>query len=126
MASIFDMGDTPITREYLEKLGFEPRCGGREYIIGAGAIIDGKHVWCKVVYRKRKPNAPKGEPHHHALLVRYHTGKYFKYKETQATKVYRDIRSEFELISHIRRLESELRVKILTNKEVPSDYWTNI
>ena len=126
MASIFDMGDTPITREYLEKLGFEPRCGGREYSIVARAIIDGKHVWYKVTYRKRRPNAPKGEPHHHALLVDYLSGKFFGYGDSKTTKLYRNIRTEFELISHIRSLESELGVQILANKQVPSDYWTNI
>lgn len=126
MASIFDMGDTPITPEYLEKLGFEPKCGGREYVIVVRAINNGKHLWCKVVYRKRNPSVPKGEQHHHALLIHYFTSVYFGYKDNHSTEIYRNIRSEFELISHIRRLESELGVKILANKEVPSDYWTNI
>lgn len=116
MASIFDMGDTPITREYLEKLGFEPIYGSREYRIVVRAINDGKHLWCKIVYRKRNPNVQKGEPHHHALLVYYFTSRYFSYRDKYTTEIYRNIRTEFELISHIRRLESELGTKILANK----------
>lgn len=123
------MGETPITKEYLKKLGFEPMWGewesltslgseylGSEYIITIKAVINGKCVWCKVTYREWNPYPPKGEPDRHALLVMYREGKYFGYKETEIIKVYQGIESEFELISHIKKLESELGVELLANK----------
>lgn len=123
MASIFDMGETPITKEYLKKLGFKPVWGeyastylGSEYFITIKAVINGKCVWCNVTYREWNPNSPKGEPDRHALLVMYREGKYFGYKETEIIKVYQGIESEFELISHIKKLESELGVELLANK----------
>lgn len=127
MSSIFDFGETPITREYLESLKFDPVSGGREFVFrSAGRTAGGKWYNCKILYRKRKPNARKGEPHHHVVFVSYESQPNTYGSKTSIIKrTYKNIRYESELIGLIRAIEDEFGINIAQNKYNPKYYWSN-
>ena len=126
MGSIFDLGETSITREYLEGLGFEPTHGGREFAYRAvGHTADGDFYSCLINYRKRNPNAPKGEHKHHTVTVITRIPDRFGSVTHVDRKTYNNIRYESELIGVVRAIEDEFGAKVLKDKYNPKYYWSN-
>jgi hypothetical protein len=122
MSSIFDMGDSPITHEFLGSKGFTPNKHHTEYkmIRWAGCPT---YATLSITYRKRNQHHAKGEPHHHCVIVVAHEHK-SEHRTTEKT-VYKNIKFEAELTGCIQLIGEKYGVDNILDSYNPHYYWTN-
>lgn len=123
MSSIFDMGDSPITHEFLESKGFTPNKLHTEYKMTRWT---GRPtcVTISMTYRKRSKHHTKGEPHHHCVVVV--ASGYKDGKRVTEKIVYRNIRSEAELTGCILLIGEKYNIDDLYNSYNPHRHWSDV